>query len=121
MEVRSLEHSPYSTCRSLEILIPVTEHERAAGGRLDEVQEHPECRRLASSVRAKETRHRAPSERKAEILHRHQVAEALGEVFGFHDGAGMHSPSNGSRLPDSLGCCGHISSLSPPKLVAVSL
>ncbi len=81
MEVRRFQHCPDAARRPLQILVATAEHECPTSGRLDEVKEHAQRRRLARAVRAEETGHRTPLERERQVVDREDVAEPLGQML----------------------------------------
>ena len=86
MEVGRLQHRPHPRPRPLEILVAVPEHERLTRGRLDEMKQHPQRRRLAGTVRPEEPGYRAPLQRERQIIDRKHIAETLAQMLGTHDG-----------------------------------
>ena len=70
MEVRRLEHRADPRRRPLQILVAAAENERAAGGRLHEMEQHPQRRRLPGAVRPEEPGHRPALERKRQVVDR---------------------------------------------------
>jgi hypothetical protein len=81
MEIGRLEHRSYPRRRPFEILVAAAENERAAGGRLDEMKEHPQRRRLPGAVRPEEAGHRPALERKRQIVDREHLAEPLRQML----------------------------------------
>ena len=69
MEIRRLEHRADPRRRPFEILVAAAENERAARGRLDEMEQHPQRRRLPGAVRPEEPGHRPTLERKGQVVH----------------------------------------------------
>jgi hypothetical protein len=63
------------------------EHERPARGRLQNVHEHPDRRRLACAVRADQTIDAPPIHGQRQAVQDDGPAEPVAEVFGAHDGA----------------------------------
>src|SRR5689334_1990700 len=62
MEISGFEHRPDTRRGSLQVSLAAAEHKRFPGRGLDEVEQHPQRRRLAGTVRAEKSCDRSASE-----------------------------------------------------------
>src|ERR1043166_7620012 len=85
MEVGRLQHRPDPRRRPLETLVATAEDERRASGRLDEMEQHAQRRRLAGPVRAEEARDGSTVEGEGQVIDGEEIAEALGQMVSQHD------------------------------------
>ena len=107
MEIRRLEHRAYPRRRPFEILVAAAENECAAGGWLDEMEQHPQRRRLPGAVRPEEAGHRPALDVKDRSSTATKVAEALAEMLRAHhralgDRLGLRSDRNSSTVSPYL-------------------
>jgi hypothetical protein len=84
MKVRRFQHRTDTQSRLLKVAIGAAKDAGTARARLGKPKQHPQRRRLPSTIRAKETRDRPWRKRKRERIDRKQRAKPLRQRIRNH-------------------------------------